>query len=109
MATIHFNENRLGRNQSLVAIAGYVTMTTAILIIGQPATTGASTLVQHVYNGTSGEFRSPGYPLHYGNNEDVVYTVLGQPGSIIKLSWQEFEIVDYAPQCSDTYFKIVLG
>ena len=107
MATKHFNGTR--QNQFMVALAGYVSMTTIILIIGQLGTSSAAAIVEHIYNGTSGEFRSPGYPLQYGKNEDVVYTVLGQPGSIIKLSWKEFEVVDFAPQCSDAYFKIVLG
>ena len=63
----------------------------------------------HVLNGTSGEFSSPTYPQRYGKNENIYYRILGQPGTIAKLSWKVFEIIDYAPECSDAYMKVILG
>ena len=63
----------------------------------------------HVLNDISGEILSPSYPQQYGKNEKVYYGILGKPGTIAKVSWKEFEVIDYAPECYDAFVMVILG
>ena len=98
------NTNHVARKFS-----SYLSIITLLLFVERFNLVASIDPTVHVLNGTSGEISSPGYPQRYGKNEKVYYGILGKPGTIAKLSWKEFEVIDYAPECYDAYVMVILG
>ena len=57
------------------------------------------------YTSSSGSFRSPGYPLQYGNNKDCFYSI-AVPKGRIKVTFERFNIEGRMPVCLHEYLEV---
>lgn len=57
------------------------------------------------YTSPSGSFRSPAYPLHYGNNKDCIYSI-AVPKGRIKVTFERFKIEGRMPVCLHDYLEV---
>jgi len=55
-----------------------------------------------------GTIQSPSYPLEYPHDHICQWVIVGSPGTVVRLTWQSFEVEGYTFHSGCPFDKVVV-